>query len=60
MKTYLKKYEVVDVKGYLDVNDEGEYFISYEESKDNVKVIPLKGIIEQMVGSAVQFKTITE
>lgn len=60
MKTYLKKYEVVDVKGYLDVDDEGEYFISYEESKDNVKVIPLKDIIEQMVGSAVQFKTITE
>jgi len=60
MKTYLKKYEVVDIKGYLEVNDEGEYFISYEESKDEVKVILLKDIVEQMVGNAVQFKTITK
>ncbi len=59
MKTYLKRYTTTDVKGYLDVNDEGEYFISYENGEDTVHIM-VEDLLKEMVSCPVQFKTIAE
>lgn len=59
MKTYLKRYATIDVKGYLDVNENDEYFISYEDGENTVNIM-VEDLLKEMVGYPVQFKTIAE
>lgn len=59
MKTYLKKYEVIDVKGYLDVDGDGKKYIMYNED-DQSKRMDIDDLLDMMLGSAVQFKTLVE
>lgn len=60
MKTYLRKYETVDIKGYLDFNEDEGYFVSYENSAKETCNVMVDDLLKEMIGNAVQFKTITE
>ena len=60
MKTDYKEYKTIDVKGLLDENnDTGEKYIAYQDG-DDTKFIKINELLDMMVGSYVQFKTISE
>lgn len=59
MKTYYKEYKTIDVKGVLDTDTEGEYFIRYEDA-DNECVVALSDILDRITGEYVRIVTIPE
>lgn len=59
MKTYYKKYDIVDIKGFLDCDENDKYFISYEDG-DETKIIDLNDFLESVCGNYLQIKKINE
>lgn len=59
MKTYYKEYKTIDIKGVLDTDAEGNYFIHYEDG-DNPCVVALSEILDKITGEYVRVVTIPE
>lgn len=59
MKTYYKEYKTIDIKGVLDTDAEGDYFIRYEYG-DNECVVALSDILDKITGEYVRVVTIPE
>lgn len=59
MKHKFDSYSITDIVGVLDKNENNELCI-FVELKDNIKEVPIVDLLDTMVGSTVQIKTILE
>lgn len=59
MKTYYKEYKTIDIKGVLDTDAEGNYFIHYED-EDSPCVVALSEILDKITGEYIRVVTIPE
>lgn len=57
MKTYFKQYNTIDIKGYLDIDDEDKAFISYGEDGEIIYIDELFKLIKE---GLVQIKGLSE
>lgn len=60
MKTYMKNYEVVEVKGFLDIDENGKKFIKYDNENKESTMISLDDVIDMMIGKDVILKTVID
>lgn len=56
-KTYYKKTNAVELKGYLGVNSSGERIVIYE-TEDGAFEVELSKALKDMVGSEIDLKCI--
>lgn len=57
MKTYFKQYNTIDIKGYLDIDDEDKAVISYGEDGEIIYIDELFKLIKE---GLVQIKSLSE